>query len=228
VNNLISLQLAGLELRLSELVHPDWLSMSGVKRVDPAREVNNPITFSAELSRHLISIHKLAPLEYEMFRNDWTYAVLGGHHAVRAISSKLTTYLIATWVQRLIGGVQVRALYAQLGKEVYEQALCHQQPLQYFRLPKETPHNLIQYLKEEAQSLLDALWCRETPKLSPWAALMSAPRHRVFDDTLIYSHQEYFDKKSPSPDTLNEINQRLQADLAINVAEILGNSTFKV
>jgi hypothetical protein len=228
VNTFTLNQLAELELHLSELVHPDWLSLAGVKEVDSAMQAESSVGFSIALSRHMIEAHKLVPLREAMFSNDWTYAILGGHNAVRALSAKLTTYLIATWVQGSIDGTHSRALHTQLGNDVYKQALRHEQPLKYWIFPKEIPLNLVQFLKETAQTLLNALWMPEAPSLSPWATLMSAPHISAQDDALIFEEQEFSKEQIHSTDLLSEINQRLNVDFETDIAGIIENSSSPV
>jgi hypothetical protein len=226
VKNLIPAQLAGLELRLSELVHPEWLTLAAVNATDVKTQADRTVGFSVALSRYLIEEHKLSPLDSAMFPHDWTYAVLGGHNAVQAISSQLTTYLITSCVHRLIGGVQVRALHVQLGKEIYEQALRSQQPLQHWTVPNEIAPNLVQYLTEKTQILLEALWLRESPLLLSWVALMSPLKHQSSDRSLIFAEEKFVSQFTPSFELLDEINQRFLVDFKTDITGILGNSSL--
>jgi hypothetical protein len=223
VNTSISNQLTGLELRLSEIVHPGWVTLHYIKSADPTKHSESSISYMAVLSRHLIDEHKLVPLDYAMFSHDWMYTIVGGHKAVRALSCQLTTYLIATWVQGVISGNEVRALHVQLGKDVYEQALRQQQPLRLWSAPKLVPDNLLVSLAEQTQILLEALWLHKAPMLSPWANLMSAPIKKPLDDSFDFSKQELTVQFSPSTDLINEINQRLQTDFEIDIA-----ATFEI
>lgn len=213
-------KLAALEVQLCSFVHPDWLPAVGVMADQTAAYAGRSSSFSAALSRHLIDQYNLEPLTEDMFAHDWTYAVLGGHDAMRALANQLTTYLLATWVQGAISGVHVRALCQQLGPDVYTESLRHQQPLQSWPVPKSVPQDLVSRLNDQSQTLLDVLWLCHAPPLAPWAALMSAPRHGVPIGRVGGAISSGYNQPVPSQAVLQEINQRLQEDFEIDVASI--------
>jgi hypothetical protein len=210
-------QLAAIELRLCDLVHPDWLSQA-LPAAAPAtlsntsavadHEVRRPLGIAAAISRWLIDQHGLTMLSTRAFARSWCYAVLGGHTATEVLHRQIVGYCAATWVRQAVGGAKVRALHAGLGAELYDQALHTLRPALGWRPPHRIPDDVPSFLHDQGHSLLAALWVRHAPSLAAWARLMTPstaalPAANVQQD----------------PALLGEIDTMLQEDFALELED---------
>lgn len=201
-------QLAALELRLSQLAHPDWGGNALLQPGGSAAPL--PLALAAALSRGLIDRHDLAPLTPQAFTRGWCYAVLGGHEAVLALHRQIAGYCLAHWVRSVVGGAELRGLVARIGPALYDEALRQLQPARRWRPPASPPDNVATFLDAQARALLAGLWLRVAPALAPWALLMAPPHPARADG-------EATAPLVTDPLLLDEIDALLQIDFAIEL-----------
>ena len=215
-----------LELQTCRLVHPDWLPMTPVELSNITHSGLYPDNFELVLSRYLIDTHKLVPLMPDLFSHDWTYCVAGGHTAMQAMTGQVTSYLIATMAKSTINGEHARSLSSQLGQNVYEQSLQSEQSLRMWTAPKSPPLNSIEFLAEKSRVLVDGLWLHHSPGLADWARLMLKVPQKNRDAPIEFVSSERQGSTPHLPYSLallDEIDQRLQVDFSIDVAEIFAS-----
>ncbi len=226
-------QLAGLELRLCDLAHPEWLTRGAALFPQDESSGNEPraLGLATAVSRWLIDDQCLAMMSPAWFSHSWNYAVLGGHAATSALQERTAAYLMASWVRSAVSGAKARALHLHFGSDAYDEALHRTQPLAAWRAPRELPEAPASFVEDEAQRLLAALWDRHAPSLAPWARLMRAPElpgpHLDLDleveiDIDISAEvgvgrHAMLSRTPPSHALLDELDARLQADFPIEI-----------